>query len=252
MSFEHIEIALLNNVQDVYRLVEFDQVILNIAIAQLKLLEQKLAKDHFIDNPALTAANTRRTLENVRTNDALRPRFEVINNQCVVLLVSLFASAVGELYREAMLSLAKSGGSNKLNDESLEFSVTDIMTEDFNPREQIGSLMQEKKDVSFQDMKSIGRAFTEFFGTTIPKDEIVNNLIVAQASRHIIVHDGAKINDRFMRQIQTAMPRTLKPRIESVSTIHFDEAELRIIGDSMFKYFSCLRIQVEKSLQNGS
>ncbi len=221
MSFAQIEASLKANVEDVYRLAEFDQVILDLAITQLKLLEQKLAKDHFIDNPSLTATNTRKSLENARTNDALRPRFEVINNQCVVLLVSLFASAIGELYREAILSLAKSGRSKKLNDESLDFSVTDVMADDFNPREQIGTLMQEKKDVSFQDMKSIGRAFSEFFGTEIPKDETVNNLILAQAGRHIIVHDGARINERFLRQIQAAISTIAKARHRAQPTDPF-------------------------------
>lgn len=250
LSFQPIEVALKSNIEDVYHLAEFDHVILSMAIDQLRVLEQKLNKDHFIDNPQLTAANTRINLENIRANDSLRPRFEVINNQCVVLLVSLFASAVGDLYRSAIRVLAQSGKNSALNNEELKFTVGEIMAEESDLADRIGRLVEEKKDISFQDMKSIARAFGDYFDAKIEKDATVNNLILAQAGRHLIVHDGAIINDRFNKQIRNAVPRNVLSSISTEGKLLFTSAELKIIGNNMIEYFAILRSQVECRLNN--
>ena len=249
VSFQLIQRTLQANVEDVYRLVEFDHVILGIAIDQLKALEERLGRSHGIDNPRLTAANTRRNLENVRQNDSLRPRFEIINNQCVVLIVSVFASAVAELYRSAIHYLATEGSNAKLNDEEIKFTIAEIINADANLSERIGNLMEEKKDISFQDMKSIGRAFSEYFEVKIEKNQCVNNIIMAQAGRHVIVHDGANINARLRNQIANARPRTVVPELPVGGKLLFQPDDLVEIGKSMLEYFQTLRTSVEEYLK---
>lgn len=241
---QSIEQSFKSNIENVYRLADFDKAILDLTIGELHLLEKRLDKQHFIDNPKLTAASTRKVLENIRTNESLRPRFEIINNQCVVLLVSFFASAIGDLYRYSIRVLALSRQCQKLNDEEIKFTIGEIINEDADLRERIGRLMEEKKDVSFQDMKSIGRAFGEFFEVKIDKDEIVNNIIMAQAGRHVIVHEGASINDRLLKQVKNAQPRALFKNIPLTGQLLFQQADLKIIGDSMLDYFCELRDQV--------
>ncbi len=246
VSFESIENTLKKNIADVYQLAHFDRIVLDFAINQLEGLEKKLNKDHFIDNPQLTAATTRKSLENIRTNESLKSRFEIINNQCVVLLVSLFASAIADLYRDAITNLALSGTSPKLNDEELKFTVSEIVRDDTVLAKRIGRLMEEKRDVSFQDMKSIGRAFKEYFDVKIDRGNTVNNIIMAQAGRHVIVHDGAMINDRLRKQVGNAVPRELMPAIPNKGRLLFQPKELKIAGSSMLEYFSELRLRMER------
>ena len=252
MTFDPIEKSLANNIEGVYKLAEFDRVILDMAIDQLKVLEQRLNKDHFIDNPQLTATNTRTTLENIRTNDSLKSRFEIINNQCVVLLVSLFASAIGEMYRLAIVVQAITGKSTKLNEEELKFSVEEIVDEEFDIRSRVGQLIADKKGVSFQDMKSIGRSFKDFFEIDVKKDKIVNNIIMAQAGRHVIVHERAAINDRILRQVSGASPRSLMPTLPTNGKLLFSVEDLHIIGDSMLEYFHSLSSKLKTKIENDS
>lgn len=248
-SLSFVERGLRKNIDDTYMLADFDDVILKVAIGSLQTLEEKLKKAHFIDNPSLTASNARRSLENIRKNDSLRGQFEIINNQCVVLLVSLFSSAIGDLFRESIKALALSGASQKLNDEELKLTIAELVDPDFGISDRIGRLLEEKKDISFQDMRSISRAFSEYFSVEIPKDTDVNNIIMAQAGRHVIVHEGAGINERLRKQVKGAVPRTLMPVIPTSGKLLFDVTDLRVIGDSMFKYFCNLRGKVEESIE---
>jgi hypothetical protein len=115
--------------------------------------------------------------------------------------------------------------------------------------ERIGHLIADKNDLKFQDMKSISRAFKDYFGFNIVKDENVNNIIMAQAGRHVIVHDSARINEKIIRQVSGAKPRHLKPQL-SGETIQFNSDEVKLIADSMLKYFRQVRSQVEARLMS--
>ena len=247
-TYSELQNTLNANIEDVYKLAEFDHLILDSAIRQLQSLEAKLNKEHFIDNPALTARNTRISLENIRTNDSLRLRFETINNQCVVLLVSLFASSLGDLFRSAITYSARSGYGKSIIEEELKLTVGELLSSDFDISDRIGYLIQDKKDISFQDMKSIGRAFRDYFEIEVERDEVVNNLIMAQAARHVIVHDGARINERLLSRVKSAFPRKLLPSLPSNGFIKIQEQDLRLIGGDMLRYFERVRFAVEAVL----
>lgn len=247
-QFEQVEISLKKNVQDVQGLMEFDRVILDFSISALKELQKNLAK-HQIENPALLAANTLRVLQDVRKNDSLRPRYQVIFNQCIVLLVSVFASAVADLFRDGINALVRVGKSDEIRKEELQLTVGELEDMGYDLTDKLGHLIAEKNDISFQDMKSIRRAFHDYFGIEVPKDRIVNNIILAQAARHIIVHDAGKINERFLKQVSSAIPRDIKTVLTASETIQFDTNEITLVTESMLTYFTSLRNKVEQRLQ---
>lgn len=246
--FSFIEKGLKSNIDDVYRLAEFDQELLGIAIRHLKKHEEALNKIG-IDNPTLTAINPRKALEDIRHNNSLRPRFEVINNQCVVLLVSLFSSAIGDVFRKGVETLASMGTSETLNREEIKLTVSEIVNEHEDISYRVGRLVEENNNISFQDMRSIHRAFQKYFEIETPKDQIVNTIIFAQASRHIIVHDGGIVNQRFLNQIRDSTPADLKGKLIEGEKLFIDSKRLRDIGNSMLTYFSNLRPKVEDRLR---
>jgi hypothetical protein len=246
-QLSRIEQTLRQNIDDVQKLMQFDHVILNFAITTLTDLRDALSKQG-IHNPAMTAVNTLQMLKNVRENDSLRSRYEVIFNQCVVLIVSVFASAVADLFREGINVLVKGRKAGGLREEELHLKIGDIQDMEFDLTGRLGHLLAEKKDISFQDMKSIHRAFRDYFDVELQRDRIVNNIFFSQASRHIIVHDAARINDRFTKQIAGVRPRDIKGELEGQEMIQFDPNEVRIIADSMLSYFSDLRKKVEAKL----
>lgn len=244
MEYQDIETTFRENVEDIFKLMSFDRVILDFAIRGLEDLQEKLRKSHHIDNPRLLAENTLQMLRNIRKNDSLRPKYQVIYNQCIVLLVSVFASSIADMFRKGINDLAEKGDSSQLRNEELKISVSQLLEFDGEIKEYLGNLVAEKNDLSFQDMKSIGRAFKTYFGFTVEKDKDVNNIIMAQAGRHVIVHDSARINERVIRQVSGANPRELKPNL-SGKTLEFNSEEVELVADSMLKYLVGIREKIQ-------
>jgi hypothetical protein len=247
VNFQKNEDALMKNIDDIFRLMDFDRDILKFAIGGIEGLQKNLWRFHDIENPRLLAQNTLKMLNNIKDHDSLRPQYQVIFNQCIVLLVSVFASSVADLFRDGICILAKKGDSKSLKKEELKISVSDLLEFDGEINERLGHLIADKNDLSFQDMKSIGRAFKDYFGFDISKDIHVNNIIMAQAGRHVIVHDSARINERVIGQVYGAKPRDLKPELDG-DTIQFSPEEVKLAAESMLVYFRQVRNQVETRL----
>ena len=60
----------------------------------------------------------------------------------------------------------------------------------------------------------------------------------------MIVHSGGVANDRFVRQVSNAKPRTVKPTITPGEIVEFSQIEIDIIAESMAKYL----LNVESSV----
>lgn len=84
------------NIASVESLANFDRVVLDFAISSIDSLQERL-KEKFA-NERLLATATLKQLKNIRENDSMRPQYKEIFNQCVVLLVSYFGSAVSDIF----------------------------------------------------------------------------------------------------------------------------------------------------------
>ena len=89
-------------------------------------------------------------------------------------------------------------------------------------------------------MQSTHRAFKDYFGVVVGIDDRERNIILAQACRHSIVHDGGKVNPRILNQVRNAKPRTLKENIELESEIKFSLEEIKLISNEMKSYIRAL------------
>ena len=56
--------------------------------------------------------------------------------------------------------------------------------------------------------------------------ECANNIILGQASRHVIVRTGALVTDRMLKQISRAKPRTLKEDLVPGVPLIFSKKEV--------------------------
>jgi predicted AAA+ superfamily ATPase len=154
-------------------------------------------------------------------------------------MVSYFGSALGDVFRLAS-ARALNNADEKITDVELKVRVSEILSLADAPEHQIGDLIILKDDISFQDMQSTHRAFKKYFDAHLETDGIVRNIIVAQACRHSIVHDGARVNQRTINQIRNASPRTLKPELTLNQEISFSIDEIDRLSVDMLSYVSKL------------
>jgi hypothetical protein len=243
-NLENIRRTFQQNLASVDKLINFDREVQDFAINSVEDLHDRLKRSN-LDNPKLNAERTLQVLRQIRENDSLRPRYETIFNQAVVLLVSYFGSAVGDIFRFGIARELKAANNVRLLREELRVSLEDILQASQNSEEALPEIFVLKKDISFQDMQSVHRAFEDYLNVVIERDKDINNIILGQACRHVIAHRGAVIDERLIRQVKGAKPRTLKQQLEEGEAVKFNTKEIRMLSESMSRYVDrlCKRLE---------
>ena len=224
------------NVESVHKLMDFDNIVLQIAINSLEELCKRLKVNHGINNPRLTAEQTLKQIKVIREHGSMRPQYEEIFNQGVVLLVSYFGSALQDLFEDSVEFSLSAGGQENLLNEELKMTIAEIKNRKFDLTHHVGEFLISSKNISFQDMQSIRRAFVDYLKADPGKDEITNNIILGQACRHVIVHNGAIVSNKLLNQIQSANPRTLKPSLVENCKVQFTPDEVKTLGNDMLQF----------------
>ncbi len=236
------------NAQAAYDLMNFDRLILKVSISQISDLNERIKKKFNPTNPLYTADRTIDLLQNIREHDSLKIKYHTIINQCVVLLVSYFGTSVKEIFTKSLIYALSGPQAENIKRQEIKLTLGELQEKEFDLKDSIGSIVANKSDISFQDMQSIQRTFTEYFQFCPKKDNHVDNIIFAQACRHIIVHNGSKIDDKMIRQLSAAKSRDIKPNLVIGSAISFSDHEVHVIGESMVTYLHELVNGIERSL----
>jgi hypothetical protein len=122
---------------------------------------------------------------------------------------------------------------DQLPDEPFKLSLAELR----NPeRQTVGQMVVDKEELSFQDMKSVARAFKTWVLYEPQKDDDVRNIIAAQACRHVIVHTGGVADTRLVQLLKNQTPRSVKQDIAIGSDIAFSLEELKRVSESMTRY----------------
>jgi hypothetical protein len=234
------------DVTSVYELVDFDRVVLDIAIESVSTIT-KYNDDSAIQKRA--SKNIVTSLRNIRDHDSLRIKYQTVFNQCVVLLVSYFGSTINNLFNYYLTEFLKQGlAPSACKKEEIKVSFATLETLNYDVLGNIGELVISSKNISFQDMQSIARAFREWLGYEPQQDRDVNNIILGQACRHVIVHSGGVINRRLTNQIRNANPRDLKNNLTEGNSLQFSPDEIKILGESMIRYATSLSSELASRL----
>lgn len=227
-----------SNVAEVDRLVNFDREVLQVAYSAVETLHERL-KDR-IGDERLNGLRVLQMIGGIRDNDTLRTKYKTIYNQAVVLLVSHFASALGDVFREAVAARLATQDPGKLMEEEFKLTVAELKEREWNLKGTIPDLLIAKYDFTFQDMGATTRAFQNYTNLSPPRGESTHNIIAAQACRHVIVHTGGRISERTIRQVAKATPRSVKPLLLVDDTVSFDLAELETVKSSMIDFIDQL------------
>jgi hypothetical protein len=123
--------AFVSNIHQIEDLLTLDELILEIPICLLEEVVE--AHDRMkIHNPQARVDRPLTLLRNIRANESLETRLQTVRNQCVVLAVSHFTSAVRWIFLEELSAALKTGDSADLLEETVTLSVGSILelTED--------------------------------------------------------------------------------------------------------------------------
>ena len=235
------------NVQTVLQLSDLDRGLLDEAIKSLEERDARLLKAG-IDNQRMLAGSTLQTLKNIRQNDSLRPGFQALVNQSLVLLTSYFAAGVSQLFQVAVVISIDTKASEHLKSLQLKITVDELAELGDELKEKLPDLVASSPGISFQDTKSIARTFSEFFSLEIPRDEITNEITAGLAFRHVLVHNGGIIDIQCAQQIKNAMPRKLRPVITTDKALNFATEEIELLANAMIKYVNRLAEQLKATL----
>jgi len=245
MDTQEIVKTFSENVESVNALVNFENQVMRVAIDGVQALHESLVKTGLKDD-SKNGGHTLRKLKSIKNTNTLKSSYQIIQNQAIVLLVSYFGSAVSDLFRVSSTIAVKTHNDKRVLGADLRLKVSDVIELGTVMGEDIYDLLIAQHSTSFQDMKSINRDFDEYFGITIDNDKVVNNIILGQACRYNIVHEGARVNNRVVNKVSTAKPRDLKQTLQLGETVKFTEEEIQTLADSMFVYVQELAVQVER------
>jgi hypothetical protein len=223
------------NLQSVHELMRFDDKVLEFVIIPLDRLARSQTTAG-ITNPRHRVDGVLRMVRGIKDNQSLKPHYSAMYNQCLVLLVSYFASAARALFVDAVVAAINSGARDELLDAEIRLTPRDVRDASVSTPTILAEAVADGKEMSFQDMQSVDRAFRRYFSVAPDKGQMVNDIIIGQACRHAIVHTGAQVNRRLIAQVKSAMPRTIKPELVDGTPIEFSRAEVRAVMKEMLKY----------------
>jgi hypothetical protein len=216
---------------DVDKLINFDREIQQTAIQIVQSLHDKLRQSS--SNEQMNGARALQMLRKIKENDSVREKYKAIFNQATVLLVSHFASALTDLFREGVNKQLDIGKNAALLDEELKITFSEIRDRGWNLRDSAADLLIAKYDYSFQDMGATVKAFQKYCSVVLSREINMNNVIAAQAFRHVIVHAGGRVSERTVRQVLNATPRMVKPDPSEGMEVEFNAEEITVIRESM-------------------
>lgn len=225
------------NVAQVREILEIDKLLLGIPIHLLESVQQAQDKSKTpIQNPRMRVDKALQILRTLRDHDSVAPHLQVVRNQSLVLIVSHFTSAIRAIFIDRLAAALRAEPRPKVADEAFSISASEIL--DLGPDQPNGlaEAIVRKKNVSFQDMKSIARAFGDMLHVTVARTEGVNDIIVSQACRHAIVHNGGVVDERLMRQIRDTDRKRLQPRLIVGQPITLTDDEVLRAATSMEEY----------------
>ncbi|MGN6568252.1 MAG: CHC2 zinc finger domain-containing protein [Flavipsychrobacter sp.] len=240
-----------SHIDSVLELLEFDKILMQFCISQIEELSVRIKsnKEIAVTSVYYLPDTTLQALYNIQQNESLKRNFTAIYNQGVVLLVAYFTSAVKDFFKEVIQYIVHNkAGHFKSIEYEFKIGLDELEAVGFDLRSSVADIILKKKSLSFQDMQSIIREYKLHLGIDIPKTSTIDNIILAQAARHAIVHSLAIADEKFIAQVSGAPQRTVKRSLALNEEIHFDKSEVQELISEMKSFFNSVSEQLKQSM----
>ncbi|MCD8484453.1 hypothetical protein LRY60_02470 [Candidatus Woesebacteria bacterium] len=92
--------------------------------------------------------------------------------------------------------------------------------------------MENDKGINFQDLKCILQTFQDYFSLDVREEiqPLKDKVILAHASRHIILHQARRVNSKFLHQIRNTKYIN---KFEEHTTLSYDEDFVKELVNSL-------------------
>lgn len=134
------------------------------------------------------------------SDQSIADNYKAIYQQMCVLAVSNLEAVLREYFSRAADDYKNLNLDNEVLSKT-KVSIKEIVNEDLRFGGKLGDLILEKDNsLNFQDLKSIKRAFSNYFNKGVDLlQETEKNLCFYLEVRHALVHNGGKINQKFLK-----------------------------------------------------
>jgi hypothetical protein len=174
--------------------------------------------------------NQRLSLARVSENPEIKSTFSILRGQQLVLLVSAL-----ETYLRDMTRIIANEYPEILK-WSIDTNYKIDLSELANPSVSKGDILLQaiiKQGTNFQDIGSIKRFFKSYLDIEIDIDELnEQQVILATAKRHVIVHENGVVNKEFMKNIRN-LPEDVISMYKIDGALDFVEDDITSLRDSM-------------------
>lgn len=184
--------------EDINKLATTPNLIRQVAINTL----QSAMKQQLNYTAKTIINNGIHSLENIQ-DKSIESNFKVIHSQMCILAVSLLESLLKEYFANACSKISNINLENKKLTE-IKVTALDLIVHDLKYTRDFGQLILDKEKGSFQDLKSIKRAFSDYFSKGLElKEESEKKIAFYLECRHVLVHRGGKVDKKFLDSVGT-------------------------------------------------
>jgi hypothetical protein len=248
-DLELVETTYAFNVESVESLMQFDSIVLTTIDDMLDRLQKDL-EDKRANLAIVAVQNHRRNIQNIRKNESVKHHYDTMLNQCVVLLVSHFASAMHDALRAGVYEALRHGQRFPVAKQEIKAKLGDLWYGQDEQRraDHIVELAIDQPGVSFQDMQSVHRTFHDYLTITTPRGPALDDIIIGQATRHCIVHTGGKATLKSMKMIGSRTGHRLNLRPIADQPIQFERDHVRALAASTTEYLRELLVTMQQTM----
>ena len=174
-------------------------------------------------------------LENIK-EESMKEQFSVIYSQMCVLAVSSVEAILKDYFVDSFNDKTDLNMKNKKLDE-VKVTIRDIIDNELNFDNKLGSLILERDKPNFQDLKSILSNFKNYFNKEIKlESDLRKKLCFYLEIRHLLVHKGGVVDKKFVNSTKV-LDANIKNyevgdtvEIKSPDWIDMEQAFLSLMG----------------------
>lgn len=150
-----------------------------------------------VHNDKKVIQNNIDSLENIK-EESMKEQFSVIYSQMCVLAVSSLEAILKDYFVDSFNDKTDINIENKKLNE-IKVTIRDIIDNELNFDNKLGSLILERDKPNFQDLKSILSNFENYFNKEIElESNLQKKLCFYLEIRHLLVHKGGVVDKKFI------------------------------------------------------